>query len=237
MEWTIIRYHAGAYKPENGGSIPSLATNKNIMKIKTLIIPVIHMINQNQVLTNVKTCLSCGIEKVFIINHQTTSEELIKCAKKVKETYPNLWVGINILDKNVEDAILYDFDFNGLWCDQSIKLEDYKFRKFKGLLFTGLAFKYQPQPKDIESACKESILTSDVSTTSGPGTGKAADINKILELRKHLGNHPMAIASGVNTENIKLYKGIVDYLLVASSITSRSEIIDKEKLIELVELL
>jgi len=35
----------------------------------------------------------------------------------------------------------------------------------------------------------------------------------------------MTIASGVNIENIDTYKGIVDYLLVASSITSRSEII------------
>jgi len=170
-------------------------------KINTEIIPVIHMINENQVLTNVETCLSCGIEKVFIINHQTTSEELIKCAKRVKDTYPTLWVGVNMLDKYVEDAILYEFGFDGLWCDQSIKLEDYKHRNFKGMLFTGLAFKYQPQPKDIELACKESILTSDVSTTSGPGTGKAADINKILELRKHLGEHPMAIASGVSVDN------------------------------------
>lgn len=204
-------------------------------KVNTELIPVIHMINENQVLTNVETCLSCGIEKVFIINHQTTSEELIKCATRVKQTYPRLWVGINMLDKYVEDAILYEFEFDGLWCDQSIKLEDYKYRKFKGMLFTGLAFKYQPQPKDIELACKESILTSDVSTTSGPGTGKAADINKILELRNHLGEHPMAIASGVSVDNIGNYKGVVDYLLVASSITSRSEIIYKDKLLELLE--
>jgi len=206
-------------------------------KINTEIIPVIHMINENQVLTNVETCLSCGIEKVFIINHQTTSEELIKCAKRVKDTYPTLWVGVNMLDKYVEDAILYEFGFDGLWCDQSIKLEDYKHRNFKGMLFTGLAFKYQPQPKDIELACKESILTSDVSTTSGPGTGKAADINKILELRKHLGEHPMAIASGVSVDNIENYKDVVDYLLVASSITSASEIIYKDKLLELLEYL
>lgn len=206
-------------------------------KITTELIPVIHMINENQVLTNVETCLSCGIQKVFLINHQTTSEELIKCAERVKKTYPNLWVGINMLDKYVEDAILYEFSFDGLWCDQSIKLEDYKYRKFKGMLFTGLAFKYQPQPKDIELACKESILTSDVSTTSGPGTGKAADISKILELRTHLGEHPMAIASGVSVDNIENYKGVVDYLLVASSITSRSEIIYKDKLLELLEYL
>lgn len=206
-------------------------------KITTELIPVIHMINENQVLTNVETCLSCGVEKVFIINHQSTSEELIKCVKRVKETYPKLWVGINMLDKFIEDAILYEFGFDGLWCDQSIKLEDYKHRKFEGMLFTGLAFKYQPQPKDIELACKESILTSDVSTTSGPGTGKEANINKIHDLRNHLGDHPMAIASGVNVDNVSLYKGLVNYLLVASSITSSSEIIYKDRLLELQDKL
>lgn len=53
--------------------------------IKTEIIPVIHMINQNQVLTNVKTCVESGVNKVFIINHQSPSNELIKCASYIKE--------------------------------------------------------------------------------------------------------------------------------------------------------
>jgi hypothetical protein len=195
------------------------------------------MVNQNQVLTNVRTCVNAGIQKVFIINHQTTSQELIKCALTVKQLYPSLWVGINMLDVPARDAILYDFDFDGLWCDQSIKPEDYKSRKFKGMLFSGLAFKYQPQPKDLQIACQESILTSDVSTTSGSGTGKEADFSKILKIREYLGNHPMAIASGVNSENISLYKGVVDYLLVASSITSKGEIIYADKLEELISKL
>ena len=45
----------------------------------------------------------------------------------------------------------------------------------------------------------------------------------------------MAIASGVNVNNIVSYKGVINYLLVASSITSKSEIIDKDKLKELLE--
>jgi hypothetical protein len=205
--------------------------------MKTELIPVIHMVNQNQVMTNVKTCVESGVQKIFIINHQTTSNELISCANKVKETYPNLWIGLNMLDVQAKDGILYEFDFDGLWCDQSIKPDDYKWRKFKGMLFSGLAFKYQPQPKDLQLACQESILTSDVSTTSGSGTGKAADISKILQIREYLGNHPMAIASGVNQDNIYLYKGVVDYLLVASSITSKGEIIYKDKLEELLNKL
>jgi len=208
--------------------------SKHILMILTELIPVIHMVNENQVLINVHTCISCGINKVFLINHQVSSEELIKCGLKLKERYPDLWIGVNMLDKYAEDAIMYEFEFDGLWCDQSIPLITYEEnRKFKGMLFTGLAFKYQPQPNDLIMACQFAKATSDVATTSGPGTGKAANIDKILSLREWLGDHPLAIASGVSTENIDSYRGIVNYLLVASSITSKSEIIDKEKLLEL----
>jgi predicted TIM-barrel enzyme len=44
----------------------------------------------------------------------------------------------------------------------------------------------------------------------------------------------MAIASGVSAQNISNYKGIANYILVASSITSKTEIIDKDKLTELI---
>jgi phosphoribosylanthranilate isomerase len=203
--------------------------------IKTEIIPVIHMINQNQVLTNVKTCVESGVSKVFIINHQSPSSELIKCASYIKGLYPDLWVGVNMLDVHVNDAILYDFDFDGLWCDQTLSVNDSKTRKFRGMLFTGLAFKYQPQPSDIETACKEAIDATVIPTTSGAGTGKEANLSKILTIRRHLSEHPMAIASGVNADNIVSYKGVINYLLVASSITSKSEIIDKDKLKELLE--
>ncbi len=197
------------------------------------------MLNQNQVLTNVKTCLECDIEKVFIINHEVSVSDLIECANLVKKTYPNLWVGINMLGIPVSAAISQELsDIDGLWCDQTLSLIDANnLRNFKGQFFGGLAFKYQPQPKDLRAACDEAKLATDVATTSGVGTGKAADITKIKTIREYLGKHPMAIASGVSIDNIESYKDVVDYLLVASSITSSSEMIIKDKLIELKEKL
>ncbi|MCK9446457.1 hypothetical protein M0Q50_06160 [bacterium] len=203
--------------------------------MKTEIIPVIHMLNQNQVLTNVKTCIECGIKKIFLINHQVSEEELIDCANRVKQEYTNLWIGINILGISTESAINKNLPFDGLWCDATISSEDSKkYRNFKGMFFGGLSFKYQPQPKDLKIACDDATLSTDVATTSGVGTGKAANVDKIKTIREYLGNHPMAIASGVSSENIHNYKDIVDYLLVASSITSSNEMIYKEKLMELL---
>lgn len=213
--------------------------NKINKIMKTEIIPVIHMLNQNQVLTNVKTCLECGIKKVFIINHEVTITELIECANRVKKTYPDLWVGVNMLGMTTVNAVSQELpSIDGLWCDATIsKVDANNFRNFSGMFFGGLAFKYQPQPTDLKSACEEAKIATDVATTSGVGTGKAADITKIKTIREYLGDHPMAIASGVSVDNIESYKGIVDYLLVASSITTKTEMIIKDKLKELVEKL
>lgn len=200
--------------------------------MKTELIPVIHMLNENQVMTNVKTCIECGINKVFIINHVVSIEDLLNCSKKVKLKYPNLWVGVNMLGYKTDISLLLDTGLDGLWCDGVVNEHPVK-RNFKGMFFGGVAFKYQPQPKDLNLACYWAKMTTDVATTSGTATGKPADINKILKIRDYLGDHPMAIASGVSIDNIESYKGIVDYLLVASSITTKGEMIIKEKLIEL----
>jgi len=206
------------------------------IEMKTQIIPVIHMINQNQVLTNVNTCVDCGIEKVFLINHQSSWQTLITVANVVKKKYPNLWIGLNLLDMTTEESLSTDFDFDGLWCDATIdSITAEKIRKFNGKFFGGLAFKYQPQPDDIEIACIDAIVSTDVATTSGVGTGQEAELSKIKTIREHLGEHPMAIASGVSINNIHHYSGVVDYLLVATSITTRSEMIIGEKLIELIK--
>jgi hypothetical protein len=207
--------------------------------IRTEIIPVIHMINQNQVMTNVDTCVECGVEKVFLINHVVTVQQLLDCALTIKLKYPKLWVGVNMLGTSTEDALTIDLpEIDGVWCDASITPRKAKiYRNFKGLFFGGLAFKYQPQPDDLESACIESKQATDVSTTSGPATGKAADVEKIKQIREYLGNHPMAIASGVSIQNIDSYKGIANYLLVASSVTSKTEMIYEDKLKELLNKL
>ncbi len=209
--------------------------------MKTEIIPVIHKLSDEQVKINIETCLSCGIQKVFLIDHSGSysdvHERLIQNAIDIKSQY-QIWIGVNLLGKSTGDALSLDIPIDGLWTDASITaLQAKECRKFKGEFFGGLAFKYQPQPTDLETACKEAILATDIATTSGPGTGKAATITKIKQLRSYLGDHPMAIASGVSVDNIESYKGLVNYLLVASSITSPGEQIIESKLKELISKL
>lgn len=200
--------------------------------MKPIISPVIHMLNMNQVRDNINTCLSVGINHVFIINHVTEVPELINCTLKMREEFPDLWIGMNPLGYYNWQALHLDLDISALWIDETITTEE---RNFKGLVFGGLAFKYQKQPNDIELACKDAIKFTDVACTSGPGTGKAPSIEKIKTLRYHLGDHPLAIASGVSVDNVHLYAEYVDYLMVASSITDKNEMINKDKLYQLYD--
>ncbi len=195
------------------------------------------MLNINQVMTNIDTVIRCGLNKVFIINHSVSDSDLLHCATYAKARHPKLWIGINRLNKSAKQALASNVEVDALWCDQSVEQEDYKNKEFKGMVFGGLAFKYQPIPKDLKLASDEAILSTDVATTSGAGTGEAADMEKILEIREYLGSHPMAIASGVDKTNILDYNGVVNYLLVASSITSRSEMIYEDKLNELIDII
>ena len=127
---------------------------------------------------------------------------------------------------DIENAVTYDLDYlDGLWCDQTMTLEAYKNRKFKGLLFTGYDFKYQPKPTENVDVISK---WTDVIVTSGTGTGKETPREKLNNL---VGN-TTAVASGVNKYNINNYN--TDYVLVASSITNWKEIIEEDKLLELI---
>ena len=70
----------------------------------------------------------------------------------------------------------------------------------------------------------------DVITTSGPGTGKPPSLEKIQLMRSYIGKTPLAIASGITPENKSMFNDLVDYLLVASSITSKDEKFEEYKL-------
>lgn len=201
------------------------------------LLPVIHVVDIDQVFQNIETCLSEGIKGVFLINHLTDYHDLLFVAKKVKEAYPELWIGLNFLDLHPSDVLKMDLPYNAVWIDRTLTLEDIEEKKFQGEIFSGLNFKYQKQHygddlKDVVEIVKQ---TSTSACTSGAGTGIAANDKKISELKALLGDFPLALASGVSSENIESYLPYVDNFLVASSITDRKEIIQKDLLAKLVE--
>jgi predicted TIM-barrel enzyme len=60
----------------------------------------------------------------------------------------------------------------------------------------------------------------DVVTTSGPGTGEAAHVDKIRVMKEALDDFPLAIASGITPQNVGDYLPFSDCYMVATGISS-----------------
>jgi len=200
-----------------------------------MIVPVIHCLDYKQIKTNLEICQRNGIEMVFLINHAHGTQavdDLMTWFQLAKADFPTIKIGLNFLQLETIDSIDLGekIGSDAIW-------SDYPGTTNRSKPFFGpVAFKYQKHVTndELESVCKEAMTKMDVITTSGPGTGQPASINKIATIKSYIGDFPLALASGVNKDNKKLFEPYVDYMLVASSITDKGEMINEEKLIELL---
>ena len=107
--------------------------------------------------------------------------------------------------------------------------------RWSGLYFGGVAFKYQRPVDDLAQAAMIAADYMDVVTTSGPGTGHAASLEKISCLKQALGDQPLAIASGITPENVGDYLDRADCFLVATGVSKLWEELDSDGLTALVQ--
>jgi hypothetical protein len=201
------------------------------------LIPVIHLIDLERLILNIETCLSLGVNNVFIINHQSDWNDLLNKTSEVKKLYPELWIGLNFLDLEPREVskMYIPFKVDAFWFDKSLQLNE-AYKKDKEI-FSGINFKYQKQFTGYQLDYMVDIikLTSTVACTSGVGTGKEANQERVKELKEKLGDFPLALCSGVSSNNIRSYLPYVDDFLVASSITNHHEIIQPHLLKELID--
>jgi len=204
-----------------------------------VVLPVIHVLSSAQADTNIQIAIAAGALGVFLINHDFSWKDLIPIVRDMKKKYPNLWIGVNFL--GLPSAKMFqiikenDLNVQGVWSDNAeideskpvdvqplatkIQIAKQSYG-FEGLYFGGTCFKYQRQVNDIKTAASIASHFMDVITTSGPGTGHAADTEKIRLMREGCQGHPLAIASGVTPENVKDFLSFVDVIIVATGISS-----------------
>lgn len=220
-----------------------------VFKNRKVFLPVIHVLNEYQAKFNLELAFSFDIDGVFIINHSMSCEELIKIHQSLKQNYPDKWIGMNLL--GWDPLMLFkriEKDVEGIWTDNA-NIDEYNvnndypykvnlvrsIRKTKALYFGGFAFKYQRHVTELEKGAKIAMNYMDVITTSGTGTGIAADIDKIKRIRYAIGDYPLAIASGITPENVSEYLPYTDCFLVATGISKDFHNFDLEKLKRLYE--
>lgn len=200
-----------------------------------VVIPVLHPISTVATRKFLATVIEVGCAGLFAINQGgfiSTLDGLLDMADDLATMAPGLPIGINGLGYEADSVALAaaDESVSAVWSDTP-------FKEASGAVqFHPVAFKGQPQPDDLEQAVHAARAVSTVITTSGPGTGVAANLDKIRKIREYAGDHPVAVASGVTPENAAEYFEHVDAVLVATGIEKRFGILDTVKLRALVDI-
>ncbi len=215
---------------------------KEFKCIGPAVFPVIHVVDEKQVISNVTVATEEGAQGVFLINHDFDVETFLPIIEAVRVQYPSLWLGVNFLAVTgkvafpilatlqkkgcIVDAYWADdarIDENAASAEQKEAIEIDTIRRqcgWKGMYFGGTAFKKQRvvEPEMYALAAKEAVNNMDVVTTSGIATGEETDLNKVNVFRKAIDSAPLAIASGLTPENIHRYAADIDAALVATGI-------------------
>lgn len=210
---------------------------------------VIHVEYEEQALRNCEIAVKSNADGAFLINHGMSSKDLLKIHHTAFQEFPDWWIGVNCLgDDPSETFKMVTEEVAGIWVDNAMIDENLdnqpdadmvkkaqKESGWQGLYFGGVAFKYQRPVNDLEKASTIAMQYMDVVTTSGIGTGKAADVEKIQRMKQALGDFPLAIASGIRPDNIEDYLDKADCFLVATGISRSWMELDEELVKQLVE--
>jgi hypothetical protein len=200
------------------------------------IFAVIHARSQDEAHANADLAVQCGCDGVFFISHgELSSKEIIDIARNYDNELAQ--VGVNLLGtqvtNTVEDVSCGAIEM--LWSDYTpVDSEHQMFeakrkeQTFPFIFYGGIAFKYQPQPRDLFAAAYQARDTVDILTTSGVGTGFAPDLAKLETLAEGFGMK-IAVASGVTPENAVSMLPFVDHFLVATGISKNFHTIDEDK--------
>lgn len=201
-----------------------------------VLLPVIHCIGEKQAREAADVAFAAGADGVFLINQGGMPPmRVAQTAGLVSEVHP--FVGVNILGEWSHRAPRYvaHHQLDAIWSDRSevpVRERDDDDVLWSGLFFGGVAFKYQAAVDDLlvgPAAHHAALAGVDVVTTSGPATGSPPSVEKIVTMRAALGDHALAIASGITPENVTPFLAYANAFLVATGIEQRFGSFDPAK--------
>ncbi|HSF95161.1 MAG TPA: adenine phosphoribosyltransferase [Thermohalobaculum sp.] len=211
-----------------------------------VVLPVIHVLDNDRTARNVREVIGAGAAGCFLINHDFEPARFLPIIRHIRDRFPALWMGVNFLAVTGRDAfpMLGELAQQGCmvdayWADDA-RIDEFGANAeareiatiyddcgWDGLYFGGTCFKKQREvdPANYGDAAREACAFMDVVTTSGPATGKEADLGKIGTFRAAIGDTALALASGITPENAASYAG-VDCFMVATGINIEGNFYD-----------
>lgn len=224
--------------------------------VGSVVLPVIHVLDTPRTIQNIDILTGEGAPGCFLINHDFGVDPFLPIVRDVRKKYPDIWLGLNFLAVTGKDAFPIlgglgeeDCPIDAYWADDA-RINEFgdnceaeemanvrQASGWNGLYFGGTAFKKQREvkPEHYEASAREAVPFMEVVTTSGVATGMEADLTKIEDFRRGIGDNAMALASGITPENAHLYAD-VDCFMVATGINCKDNFydIDPERLRALI---
>lgn len=209
--------------------------------------PVIHRNSDTQSIRAAVLAHELGAKGAFIIDHRSTlinPNVLFETYQLVKAEVPDLWLGINNLGLSASKSMAYAqfAETDGVWADNAMEpsasLEHVDVGSAT-IYFGGLAMKgagYIEDPQGAADCIYDNYPLVDVAVTSGPSTGVACPPERLEAIRTRSPHAKLAIASGVDLDNVERHSRLVDYILVSSSVETYqySGEFDEQALSELI---
>jgi uncharacterized protein len=212
-----------------------------------VLLPVVHPVTREDALGSIEVVVAAGCRGIFLIDQGMSEAELLPFIREVRQRYPKLWIGVNLLSRRPADALATALAacgrIDGIWSDNA-NIDEHASAQpvaqqfvdgragWDGLYFGGVAFKCQREvaASDLGRAAAFASRFMDVVCTSGAGTGKAVQVEKVRLMHEGLAERgALALASGVTTENVAAYLPYVHAYLVGTGIEERLGVIDAGK--------
>ncbi len=222
---------------------------KGIFGKEKIFLPVLHVINEEQMNKNLEIIFDeYNADGVFLINNYCSDEDLYNGFIHARDNYKDKWIGINYLG-HPGYSINMGTELNaaGIWFDNGGVIDDdciygekinetIKRVGYRGLNFGGTCFKYQAQPKDIALTARNACNYMDIVTTSGDGTGKAINVEKLKTIYNAVNQQNMiAVASGISPDNVDVIKPYCNIFMANTCISKpKIEIFDEKLVDELI---
>lgn len=201
------------------------------------VLTVIHHVDEETTRRNAEIAIKAGADGLFLIQMSGRDLQLIIPARELRQAYSDKLIGLNFLSFS-HDHLFNAAGITGADCvwidnpgisstyieelaaeirDDHRKAETEFNRKIK--LFGSVAFKTQRRDDNPAKAATLAAERGWIPTTSGPATGIAPDEEKLFSMKTALGNHELAVASGITPGNAPLLAKHVDWVLVATGIS------------------
>ena len=196
--------------------------------------PVIHLSTPEVAYRNAELAQACGCVGVFLIEMEGRNDAIDSVAFELKRRFVGLKVGVNYLGMPAHFAIVRSLSLglDATWTDNPGVRSDGVHPTTREatvpvlqqnpghLFFASVAFKYQTVDADPPAAARAALALGMIPTTSGVATGVPPQASKLHAMRQAVGDGPLAVASGIDTDNAYELGRFLTHILVSTGISS-----------------